>query len=253
MNKFYLCTAIAYTNAPPHVGHMLEFVFSDVIARYHQLIGDDMQWSMGTDENGSKMYKTAKEQGIETRELADRNQAIFLDLWEKLRITDHLNVRTTDEAHHKGCQTLWKMLDESGDIYKDSYKGLYCVGCEAFLNEKDLVDGNCPNHLKPPEELEESNYFFRLSKYNDEIKRLIETDELKVFPDSKKREMIAMCEEGLRDVSFSRPKTVLPWGVDVPGDPDQVMYVWCDALSNYITVLGFGEDSPEFKDRKSVV
>lgn len=246
MEKFYLCTAIPYANAGPHVGHMLEFVFSDVFARYYKLMGRDVGWSMGTDENGSKMYKTAKEAEMSTMELADSNCLKFKALFDRMNLSDHYFIRTTSDKHRKGAQKLWDLIDQAGDIYKDSYSGLYCVGCEAYLAEKDLVDGKCPNHNKEPEKLTEENYFFRLSKYSDQIAELISSDKLRVYPESRKNEMLSLCKEGLKDVSFSRPKSVLPWGVDVPGDDSQVMYVWCDALSNYITTLGFGDDDTDF-------
>ncbi len=242
MNKFYLCNAIAYVNGKPHMGHVLEYIFADAIRRYHILKGEDVFYQNGTDEHGSKIYKTAKDQGLEIQEMVDKNNQTFVNVCKLLNVEYDVWIRTSSDHHKKGAQKLWSKLDEAGDIYKDSYEGLYCVGCEAYLNEKDLVDGKCPNHLKEPEKLKEENYFFKLSKYSDQIKDLIESDTLKIYPEGRRNEMLALCEEGLKDVSFSRPKKVLPWGVNVPDDDDQVMYVWCDALSNYITCLGYGSD-----------
>lgn len=237
---YYIGVAIAYTNGPPHIGHALEFVQADCFARYSRLCGKDTRLQLGTDEYGSKMYKTAQELGVDTQELVDKNAARFLEMCSKLNCTQDNFFRSTEPYHRTGVQKLWQVLEAAGDIYKDEYEGLYCVGCEAYLNEKDLVDGLCPNHKKAPELLKEENYFFRLSKYNEQIRDLINSGQLKIYPDARRNEFLALLDKGLQDISFSRPKSVLPWGVEVPGDPDHVMYVWCDALSNYITGLGYG-------------
>lgn len=243
-NKFYLTTAIAYVNGNPHIGHALEFVQGDALLRYHRLKGEDVYGLTGTDEHGSKIFEKAQEERIDTQAFVDKNAKVFQALGGLLDLSYDDFIRTTEKRHKEGCKKIWEKMAAKGDIYKDSYKGLYCVGCESFISEKDLDEnGNCPNHLKPPEVLEEENYFFRLSKYSDQIRELIESDKLKVRPESRKKEILNIIgEAGLRDVSFSRPKSVLPWGIDVPGDDSQVMYVWCDALSNYITALGYAED-----------
>lgn len=249
MSKFYITTAIAYVNAPPHVGHALEFIQADVLARYHRLVGDDTYYLTGTDEHGVKVYETAQKAGEDTQVFVDRHADIYKSLEDILDLSNDGFVRTTDEGHKSACKKLWMKMVDAGDIYKDVYKGNYCVGCEAFIPEKDLdEDGNCPNHNKKPEILEEENYFFRLSKYSDRIKEAIEKDEMKIVPVARKNEMLNIIgEEGLFDVSFSRPKSVLPWGVSVPNDDTQVMYVWGDALSNYITHIGYEEESEQFK------
>lgn len=249
MSKFYISTAIAYVNGAPHIGHALEFIQADVLARYHRLCGDDTFYLTGTDEHGVKIYETAQEQGITTQSLVDGNAEKFMALRDILCLSNDDFIRTTSERHKKGVNKIWKKLFEKGDIYKDIYSGNYCVGCEAFIPEKDLDEnGFCPNHKKKPEILEEENYFFRLSKYSDAIKKAIESDEMLIRPESRKKEMLNLIgEEGLRDVSFSRPKDVLPWGVDVPGDDSQVMYVWCDALSNYITAMDYENEGALFK------
>lgn len=249
MSKFYIATAIAYVNAPPHIGHALEFIQADAFARYHRLRGDDTFYLTGTDEHGVKIYETAKKIGFKTKDLVDQNAKIFQSLGEILSLSNDDFIRTSSARHKAGAKKIWTKMFENGDIYKGIYKGNYCVGCEAFIPEKDLdEDGNCPNHKKKPEILEEENYFFRLSRYSDKIKDLIESGKLKIVPEARKNEMLNIIgEEGLKDVSFSRPKEVLPWGVDVPNDKTQVMYVWCDALSNYITALGYEHEDANFK------
>ncbi len=243
MSKFYLTNAIAYVNAPPHIGHALEMVQGDALSRYHRDIkGDDTRFLVGTDEHGSKIQQTARDKGIEPQVLADENAAIFVDLHKRFNAANDDFVRTTDELHKRGAQKIWKMIDAAGKFYEKEYEGLYCTGCEAFKIEKDLVDGNCPNHMRPPEKLKEKNIFFKLSDYSDAIKEKVKSGELEIKPESKKNEFLSLLEEGLQDVSFSRPKKTLSWGIEVPGHEDQVMYVWCDALSNYLTALGFADD-----------
>lgn len=248
MNKFYVSTAIAYVNGIPHIGHALEFVQADVLARFHRMLGDETFYLTGTDEHGVKIYETAKESGEDTQAFVDNNADKFLEIDRLLNLSNDFFVRTSSDLHKQGARKLWEKMQESGDIYMDTYKGNYCVGCEAFIPEKDLdEEGNCPIHKKKPQILEEENYFFRLSRYSDQIKEAISTGKLQILPESRKKEMLNIIGEGLHDVSFSRPKSVLPWGIEVPGDSDQVMYVWCDALSNYITALGYGQDSDVFK------
>lgn len=242
MAKFYITTAIPYVNAAPHIGFAMEAVQTDALARYHRMKGDDTYYLTGVDEHGVKLYETAKEAGKETQAFADENAEKFEALKEILNLSNDGFIRTTSDYHKKGAQKLWKYLAEKGDIYKGSYEGLYCAGCEAFVSEKDLVEGKCPNHDKPPKVLKEDNYFFKLSKYSDAIKKAISSGELVILPESRKNEMLNIIgKDGLHDVSFSRPKDVLPWGIDVPGDPTQVMYVWGDALTNYITGIGYGD------------
>jgi len=245
--KFYVTTSIAYVNAKPHIGFAMEVIQADVLARYHRLKGYETFYLTGTDEHGMKLVQTAAELNMTPQALVDKNAAYFKALKDKLNLSNDWFVRTTDESHMKGAQKIWKKLVEKGDIYKDSYEGLYCVGCEAFVLEKDLVDGKCPNHNKVPEKLREENYFFRLSRYTDQIKKAIETDVLKILPESRKHEILFVLNDGLKDVSFSRPKKVLQWGIEVPDDPEHVMYVWCDALSNYITAINYEEENAQFK------
>lgn len=248
MSKFYTTTAIAYVNAAPHMGHALEFVMTDVIARFRRLMGDDVFFLTGTDEHGVKIYSAANKAGVDTQGFVDKNADIFKSLKSILDLSYDDFIRTTDrERHWPACQEIWKKLVENDDIYKKEYEGLYCEGCEAFMAVRDLVDGNCPDHKKAPTLVKETNYFFRLSKYSEQIGELIESDKLKIVPANRKQEILNIIKEGLHDVSFSRPREVLPWGVDVPDDPDQVMYVWCDALTNYISALGYADNSDTFK------
>lgn len=248
MNKFYVTTAIAYVNAPPHLGHALEFIQTDAIARYKRMMGFDCYFLTGTDEHGVKMYNTARKLGKGTQELVDENAAHFKSLKEVLNLSYDDFIQTSDRKRHwPACQKLWMKLSEAGDIYEKEYEGLYCEGCELFMKETELVNGKCPIHRKEPQPLKERNYFFRLSKYSEKIVELIESDQLKLLPESRKGEFLNMAKEGLTDVSFSRPRDVLPWGVDVPGDPDQVMYVWCDALTNYISAIGYATETKQFE------
>lgn len=239
--KFYITTTIPYANAPPHIGFALEIVQADVLARWHFILGEKVFFLTGTDEHGVKNYKTAKEQGLSPQEFVDKNSGYFRELTKTLNISNNNFIRTTDKkAHWQGVIQLWKLLVKKGDIYKKRYAGYYCSGCERFVTEKDLVNNCCPNHpnLKI-EHISEENYFFKLSKYSDKIKKLIKTDKLRIFPDKWKNDFLSLIEDGLTDVSFSRERKHLPWGIPVPGDDNQVMYVWPDALTNYLTGVGY--------------
>src|SRR3989344_8056629 len=249
--KFYLTTPIFYPNAKLHLGHAYTTTVSDILVRYHRLIGDKTYFLTGSDENAQTMINAAHKAGQEPLVFLNDTVAKFAALFKELDISYDQFIRTTDQkVHRPGAQALWKKFVESGDIYKKEYEGFYCVGHEAFVTEKDLVGGKCPDHGTTPEFLKEENYFFRLSKYSDSIKNKIESDELKIVPESKKKEILSFLGEGLQDISFSRPRRG-GWpeglGVPVPGDDSQVMYVWCDALSNYITALGYGRDDALFK------
>ncbi len=243
-NKELISTAIAYANGAPHIGHAFEFVMSDTIARYRRL-RNDVFFITGMDEHGQKIQQKAEEKNMLVQDFVEANAQSFLELDKELAISYDFFVRTSDkEKHYQGAQMLWNLLAAKGDIEKRTYTALYCVGCEEFKTEKDLNEqGECPIHLKKPEEVKEENYFFKLSNYTEQIKNKIQNDELKIYPETRKNEILALLERGLEDVSFSRPKTKVSWGVPVPGDDTQVMYVWCDALSNYITAIGYGTDS----------
>ena len=245
--KFYITTSIPYTNAPPHIGFALESIQADVLARYNRGLGKDTFFLTGTDEHGIKTLRAAKEAGKDIKDFTDEVSGKFKSLAKVLNISNDDFIRTTDEARHKpAVEKLWEKMDEKGDIYKKKYKGYYCPGCEAFKTEKEMVDGKCIIHLKPLELVEEENYFFELSKYTDKITGLIEKNKLIIIPEGKRNETLAMLKQGMEDVSFSRTKDKY-WGLQVPGDPSQIMYVWCDALSNYISAIGYTFDQKKFK------
>ncbi|MCR4260914.1 MAG: methionine--tRNA ligase, partial [Candidatus Colwellbacteria bacterium] len=247
-DKLYITTPIFYVNDKPHIGHAYTSIAADAMARWSRLRGWPTFYLTGTDEHGTKVERSAQAAGRPVEDFVDEVSEKFKELRETLNLSWDKFIRTSDKKEHwPGAQALWRKLEESGDIYEGEYKGLYCVGCEAFLKEKDLEDGLCPNHKKEPEFIEEKNLFFRLSKYAPEIKRAIESNELDIQPESRKNEILSLIESGLEDVSFSRPKDKLSWGIPVPGHEDQTMYVWCDALSNYISAIGYGQDEKEFE------
>ncbi len=249
MDKFYITTSIAYTNAKPHIGFALELLQADVLARYRRRKGLRVHFLTGTDEHGSKIARAAEKEEKEVQEFVDELSEEFKRLTKDLNISNDDFIRTTDKSRHwPGVNLLWKKIEEAGDIYKKSYKGLYCSGCEVFKREKDLVEGKCPDHGKEPEKVEEENYFFRLSRYSEEIRKLIEKDKIKVIPENRKKEIINFLKEGLEDISVSRSRENLEWGIPVPGDDSQILYVWLDALTNYISAVGYGRDDKTFKD-----
>jgi len=248
--KFYITTPIFYANAELHIGHTYTLVLSDILARYHRKVGDNTFFLTGSDEHGDKIVRAAQKQDLGPQAFVNANVEKTQELIKTLGISNDFFIRTSDkEKHWGGAQKLWRALEEAGDIYKGVYKGLYCVGCEAFITEKECVNGKCPLHDTAPEHIEEENYFFKLSKYVPEVRRLLENGELKISPQSKVNEMVALLdasgEGALADVSISRPERAIPWGIPVPNDPAQLMYVWCDALSNYISALGYGSDDEE--------
>jgi len=246
--KFYITTAIIYTNAKPHIGFALEITQADVITRFHRLKGDDVFFLTGSDEHGIKNMRAAKSAGISPQTFVDENTAAAIELTKRLNISNDDYIRTTDnERHWPTAQDIWKKLVKSGDIYKKKYQGKYCAGCETFVKESDLIDGKCPIHDKEPEIIEEENYFFKLSKYQKQLTKILESDEYQIVPNSKKNEMLSFIRQGLDDVSFSRPKKILPWGIPVPDDDTHVMYVWCDALTNYLSGIGYTTDKKKFK------
>lgn len=247
MAKFYLTNAIAYVNAGPHMGHALELCQGDALTRYHRMIGDDVRFLVGTDEHGSKIAQVAKEKGMEPQALTDMNSALFVEMNKKFEAANDDFIRTTSDRHKRGAQKVWSLIEAAGKFYEKEYQGFYCTGCEAFILEKDLVDGKCSIHLREPQVLKEKNIFFKLSEYSDAIKEKVKSGELEIRPASRRNEFLSLLEEGLQDVSFSRPKSSLTWGIDVPGHDDQVMYVWCDALTNYLTALGYADDAAEWK------
>jgi methionyl-tRNA synthetase len=238
MSKVYITTAIPYVNGTPHIGHVLDYLLADICARYRKGLGDDVRLQVGTDEHGNKIAKKALESGLNPQEYADKNYLNFKNLIEKLNISYTDFIRTTSPGHVRRCQFIWKKLKKH--IYKGSYEGWYCEGCEAFVTEKEYKDNNgaCPDHGTPYIRLEEENYYLRIADFKAQIEYAIEHDELKIIPDFRKAEFLRLLPK-MPDVSISRPRKNLSWGILVPGDEDQVMYVWIDALANYITVLGY--------------
>lgn len=242
MARFYITTSIMYTNASPHVGFALEMVQGDAIARYRRMMGDEVYFLTGTDEHGTKIQRAAKDAGVPTQEFVDGIAEKVVQLAERLGISNTDFIRTSDRVRHwPAAQKLWGKLAENGDLYKKSYTGYYCVGHEAFIKTSELADGRCPIHRTEPERIEEENWFFRLTKYRDQVRLLIEAGRLAIVPASRKAEILNLLEDA-EDVSFSRPSGQLSWGIPVPGDPTQTMYVWADALTNYISALGYGTD-----------
>lgn len=244
MNKpFYITTTLPYVNAEPHIGHAMEFVRADVIARYKKLQGYDVFFNTGMDEHGTKILEKADEEGINVQEYVDRNSARFKELYPKLGITDEINfIRTTEDRHIKAAQEMWKRCNDNGYIYKKEYEAKYCVGCELYKTDSELVDGKCSLH--PGREIEiikEENYFFAFKKLEGKLKELYENNPTLVIPDFRFNEIKNFVERGLEDFSISRLKSKMAWGVPVPGDDEHVMYVWFDALTSYISTLGWPE------------
>lgn len=244
----YLTTTLPYVNADPHVGFGLEMVQADALARYWRLMGYDVFFNTGTDEYGQKIFRAAQKAGQDVQEYVDYYAGQFGKLKESLNLSYDAFIRTTNEEHKKAAQEMWRRCDAKGDIDKKTYKGLYCVGCEAFLKESELVEGKCPLHPnREPEIVEEENYFFKLSNYQDKILEYL-ANPTSIVPDWRREEAIAFVKNGLEDFSISRKKERLPWGVPVPDDDEQVMYVWFDALTNYISTLGWpGDKEGNFK------
>src|SRR3989338_6633183 len=240
MNKYFISTAIPYVNADPHIGFALELIQADVLARHNRQVGDQVFFVTGTDENALKNIQAAEKAGEDVKEFVDERARTFKKLTEALNISNDDFMRTTEERHIRGAQKFWQAC-KSEDIYKKSYKGLYCVGCEEFKTQKDLIEGVCPEHRTKPEIVEEENYFFKLSKYQDKLLKLVESDELKITPSSRKNEILEFIRGGLEDFSISRSRErAKNWGIPVPGDDSQIMYVCFDALTNYINALGYG-------------
>ena len=241
---FYLTTTLPYVNADPHIGFALEIVQADIIARYRKLLGDDVFFNTGTDEHGLKIFRKAHEEGKDTQAYVDEYAAKFRALKERLGLFSELHfIRTTDAHHKAAAQELWRRCAKAGDIYKKKYKGLYCPGDEAFVKETELVNGKCPNHpTLDLVEIEEENYFFRLSAYQEKLLAYLSREGV-IVPEWRRQEAINFVKQGLEDFSVSRVKEKMPWGVPVPDDDSQVMYVWFDALTNYISTLGWPEDT----------
>jgi methionyl-tRNA synthetase len=247
VKKFFITTAIPYVNAAPHIGHGLDFTLADVLARYHKQQGSEVFFEVGTDEHGTKIYQKAKESGQATQAYVDSIVPLWQDFLQKINISYTGFIRTTSPQHQKAAQLVWSQLQKY--IYKGSYEGWYCVGCESFVTPQQAAANNgvCPDHQKPYEKLQEENYFFKLSQFGEQIEQSLTAGEFKVVPDFRQNEILNLVKkEGLTDLSISRPKQHLPWGVPVPGDENQVMYVWFEALLNYLSVVDY-PDGENFK------
>ena len=245
---FYITTTLPYANAKPHIGHALEFVRADAIARYKRQTGHEVFFNTGTDEHGIKIYQKAQEEGKEVMDFLDEQVETFKTLTKILNIDYDKFIRTTDEDHQLAAQKFWEVCDKNGYIYKKEYTGLYCVGCEMFKTEKELVNGECCEHpSKEIEEISEENYFFKYSEFATKLLDLYEIKKDFVIPHSRLNEINSFVKDGLHDFSISRLKEKMPWGVEVPGDSDHVMYVWFDALVNYISTLGWPENKENFE------
>ncbi len=246
--RFYITTTLAYVNADLHIGHAAEFIRADILARYKKAMGFDIVLNIGTDEHGQKILNTAKEQGLEVQEFVDKQIIKFKEQVQEMDI-DYTNwVRTTDEHHQKSAQEFWKRCEVNGDIYKKNYKTKYCVGCEAEKTDSELVNGECPLHPgKKIEEREEENYFFKFSNYQEKLLDLYKNNPDFIIPGFRQNEIYKFVERGLQDFSISRLKEKMPWGIAVPEDDKHVMYVWFDALVNYISTIGWPDNLEEFE------
>lgn len=247
-NNFYITTTLPYVNADPHIGFALEIVEADVLARYHRARGDKVFFNTGTDEHGIKIFKKANDEGVEAQKYCDDKSKSFKKLKDLLNLSWDNFVRTTDEYHTQVAQEFWRRCDANGDIYKKEYRVKYCVGCELEKTDSELVNGKCPLH--PNQELEiieEENYFFRFLKYQNKLLEFYKNNPDFVVPRKRFNEIKKFVEMGIEDFSISRLKSKMPWGVDVPDDPEQVMYVWFDALVNYISAIGWPHKAENFK------
>ena len=245
---FYITTPIYYVNAEPHLGHAYSTIVCDVAARFHRLAGDEVRFQTGTDEHGDKIAQAAEARDVTPKEYADQISGMFRHLWPELHITNDYFIRTTDPDHIAGVRAILQKVHDAGDIYKDSYGGNYCVGCERFLTDKELKDGKCPEHDQEPEYIEEENYFFRMTKYQQALIEHIQANPEFIRPERYKNEVLAMLAEPLEDLCISRPKSRLTWGITLPFDDQFVTYVWFDALINYLTGPGWpdGENFGKF-------
>lgn len=247
--RFYITTAIDYVNSTPHLGTAYEKITADVIARYKRSAGFDVWFLMGNDEHSLNVAKRAEKEGLTPLAWCDRMEGAFRERWKALDVSFDDFIRTSQERHHAGVRAIFDAVRKRNpdDLFEGAYKGWYCVGCEGFKQEKDLVEGNCPVHKTKPDWIEEKNWFFRLSKYRDALLAHIEKHPEFVSPAIRRNEVVNVLKEGLQDLSISRPKKALSWGIPLPFDPESVVWVWFDALTNYISAIGYGADSKTFE------
>ncbi|MFH1853327.1 MAG: methionine--tRNA ligase [Candidatus Neomarinimicrobiota bacterium] len=244
--KFYITTPIYYVNDRPHIGHAYTTILAYLLARYHRIAGTDTFFLTGLDEHGQKVQQAAAARGIAPQEHCDSMAPHFLELWDKLHIRYDDFIRTTEKRHHAVVQQVLQKVYDAGDIYHGEYGGFYCVGCERFYTEKELEDGNCPQHQKPLEYITEKNYYFRMGKYQQTLIDYIHANPEFIQPEHRKNEILGFLRQDLGDLCISRPKARMSWGIDLPFDNDYVTYVWFDALLNYITAPGYGADDEKF-------
>src|SRR6266498_296640 len=247
--RFYVTTTIPYVNARPHLGFALELVQADVLARHRRQHGDQVRFLTGTDDNSLKNVLAAEAEGLPTQELVDRNAAAFQALHQPLALSFDDFIQTSrDPRHRPGVERFWRACTAAGDLYRKHYQGLYCVGCEQFYTPAELRDDRCPEHDTQPQLITEQNWFFRLSRYQDQLHHLIDSGQLRIEPAVRRNEVLSFISAGLEDFSISRSHTrARGWGIPVPDDPDQVIYVWWDALGNYITALDYANHSPDYR------
>ena len=246
--KLYITTAIPYVNGTPHIGNALDYLLADIWTRYQKQQGKEVRFQVGTDEHGNKIAAKARELGITPQEYTDKSYPAFELLMKKLGADYTDFIRTTDPHHKSAVQYIWQKLVPH--IYKDRYEGWYCVGHEAFFTEKEVAEtgGVCPDHQTPYERVSEENYFLRASDFSEQIREAIESGKMQIVPEFRKKEFLELIKDGVKDVSISRPRKSLTWGVEVANDPEQIMYVWLDALCNYITVIGYPDREQEGKE-----
>lgn len=245
----YITTAIPYVNGLPHIGHAMDYMLADVWARYSRQQGREVRFQTGVDEHGNKIAAKATSQNQTPQEYVDQMHLNFKKVISDLNISSTDFIRTTDTHHRGAVQYIWQKLMQAGYIYKGTYEGWYCQGCEAFVADKEAAENNgiCPDHKTPYQHLSEENYYFKTSQFSDKIRQAIESGKMKIVPEFRKKEFLELIKDGLQDVSVSRPRKTLSWGVSVPGDDAQVMYVWLDALSNYLTVIGYPDRTDEWQ------
>ncbi|MGI9606714.1 MAG: methionine--tRNA ligase [Acidimicrobiales bacterium] len=246
MSRFYITTPIYYVNDAPHIGHAYTTVIADAFARWHRLVGDDTFFLTGTDEHGLKIARAAEQNGITPKEQSDRTSVRFQEAWDLIGATNDDFIRTTEPRHHEAVRALMQRVYDNGWIYSDTYEGLYCVSCEAYYTDDELDDGNCRIHGRPAELMKEDNYFFKLSAFVDQLVEYYENTPDVVRPDGYRNEVLGLLRQDVRDISISR--TSIDWGVPVPWDDDHVFYVWYDALINYATAVGYGDDPERFSE-----
>ena len=244
MTTYYVTTPIFYANDVPHIGHAYVTIAADAVARYHRQRGRDVFLLTGTDEHGINIERIAAARGVPPQQHVDAIAGSFRDLWAQLDIGYDRFIRTSEPAHRRGALALWQRLQDSGDLYRGVYEGAYCARCEAYYQVDELVDGDCPVHKLPCERVREENWFFRLTRYQDALERLVRDSDF-VQPESRRKEVLGVLAQGLRDFSVSRRQ--VRWGIPVPGAPDEVLYVWVDALANYLTGVGFPDDLATFE------